>query len=89
MFCLVLSRGFVIVSLSIEYCTHILSILILLYNSKEANTGVMQVLGDQIRNNPDRLLSNIDQVSACLERARYAFPLVSHQQHVCNPLYNL
>ena len=49
----------------------------------------MKVLGDQIRNNPDQILSNIDQVSARLETTRYAFPFVSHQKHVCKYLYNL
>jgi hypothetical protein len=38
----------------------------------------MKILGDQIRNNPDRVLSNMPKVNARLETGQFAFPFVSY-----------
>ena len=38
----------------------------------------MKILGDQIRNNPDRVLSSIPKVNARLETGQFAFPFVSY-----------
>jgi ionotropic glutamate receptor len=42
----------------------------------------MKILGDQIRNNPDRVLSNMPKVNARLETGQFAFPFVSYCYYV-------
>ncbi|XP_046447449.1 uncharacterized protein LOC124196410 [Daphnia pulex] len=45
------------------------------------SAGAMKTLGDQIRNNPSRILNNLQKVSDLLETERYAFP---NPQSFCN-----
>ncbi len=49
---------------------------------KDAKTGVMKILGDQIRNNPDRILNSVPKVNSRIATGRYAFPFVSIQLRV-------
>ncbi|XP_046636082.1 glutamate receptor ionotropic, delta-1-like isoform X1 [Daphnia pulicaria] len=43
---------------------------------KDAKTGVMKILGDQVRNNPDRILNSVPKVNSQIATGRYAFPFL-------------
>ncbi|EFX79723.1 hypothetical protein DAPPUDRAFT_103904 [Daphnia pulex] len=47
------------------------------FSTKESKSGASKILGDQIRNNPDRILSNsLADVNNRMETERYAFPFL-------------
>ncbi|XP_046636084.1 ionotropic receptor 93a-like isoform X2 [Daphnia pulicaria] len=43
---------------------------------RDAKTGVMKILGDQVRNNPDRILNSVPKVNSQIATGRYAFPFL-------------
>ena len=45
--------------------------------SKDAETGALKVLGDQVRSNPDRIASSVPKLYSRLESGNFAFPFVS------------
>ncbi len=44
---------------------------------KDAETGTLKVLGDQVRSKPDRIASSVPKVYSRLESGNFAFPFVS------------
>jgi hypothetical protein len=54
---------------------------------KDAKTGVMKILGDQVRNNPDRILNSVPKVNSQIATGRYAFPFVRIQLRVLQLCY--
>lgn len=44
---------------------------------KDAETGALKVLGDQVRTNPDRIASSVPKLYSRLQSGNFAFPFVS------------
>jgi ionotropic glutamate receptor len=59
---------------------------------KDAKSGALKVIGDQVRSNPDRIASSVPKVYGRLESGNFAFPFVSfHRKYmeICTQLKEL